>query len=240
MLAAAPHRHLACSRWAHSLATELGTPGLHIDSMTRLRTALTLALLTLAPALASAQGGRGGWGGGGGGRSRGERGEGDTTVSGKPRTPLSFAEIVYAHRTDLQLTDSQTVKVTGIRMTALAKRAMLNNQLDSVRANLAETSPMSAAPPTDSSRKAILDGRRAMSAVLGQLHDVDVDARNETLLVLTPAQQKKAEQLEEVANAPPAASSGSDNGGRRGGGGGRRGGMGGGMGGGIGNGVQAP
>src|SRR5579875_1079132 len=132
------------------------------------RTALALVSLSLIPVVATAQGGYGGrGGGGGGGRGRGGRAEGDTLVSGAPRTPQSFADIVYTHRTDLQLTDSQTVKVSSIRMTALAKRAMLNNQLDSVKATVDVTSPMASAPPTDSSRKAILDGRRAMSAVLG-------------------------------------------------------------------------
>jgi hypothetical protein len=176
-----------------------------------------------------AQGGRGGFGGGRG-RGRGQRGEGDTTATGAPRPQMSFAEIVFAHRSDLQLADSQTTKVSEIRMRALSRRVTLSSTLDSVKAIMAMNPTDIAAPSTDSSRKATAAQRRKLASVLGDLHDVDVNARNETLLVLNPDQQKKAEQLEEQADAPVAPNNAA---GRGAGGGGRRGGgrPGGGMGG---------
>jgi len=144
---------------------------------------------------------------------------------------MSFAEIVFAHRSDLQLADSQTTRVSEIRMRALSRRVTLNNTLDSVKAIMAMNPTSVAAPSTDSSRKAMAAQRRELASVLGDLHDVDVNARNETLRVLNPDQQKKAEQFEEQADAPIVPRNGAGRG--AGSGGGRRGGgrPGGGMGG---------
>ena len=144
---------------------------------------------------------------------------------------MSFAEIVFAHRSDLQLADSQTTRVSEIRMRAMSRRVTLNNTLDSVKAIMAMNPTSVAAPSTDWSRKAMAAQRRELASVLGDLHDVDVNARNETLLVLNPDQQKKAEQLEEQADSPVVPGNGAGRG--AGSGGGRRGGgrPGGGMGG---------
>lgn len=146
---------------------------------------------------------------------------------------MNFAEIVFAHRSDLELADSQTTRVSEIRMRAMSRRVTLNNTLDSVKAIMAMNPTSVAAPSTDSSRKAMAAQRRELASVLGDLHDVDVNARNETLLVLNPDQKKTAEQLEEKEDAPIVPGNGA---GRGAGGGGRRGGgrPGGGMGG-IGN-----
>src|SRR6185312_3112621 len=203
--------------------------GQSTEFMTRLLNAVLFLSVAAMPALAVAQGGRGGFGSGGG-RGRGQRGQGDTTATGAPRPQMSFAEIVFAHRSDLQLADSQTTRVSEIRMRALSRRVTLNNTLDSVKAIMAMNPTSVAAPSTDSSRKAMAAQRRELASVLGDLHDVDVNARNETLLVLNPSQQKKAEQFEEQADAPVVPGNGTG----RGAGGGRRGGgrpAGGGMGG---------
>jgi hypothetical protein len=134
---------------------------------------------------------------------------------------MNFAEIVFAHRSDLELADSQTTRVSEIRMRAMSRRVTLNNTLDSVKAIMAMNPTSVAAPSTDSSRKAMAAQRRELASVLGDLHDVDVNARNETLLVLNPDQQKRAEQLEEKEDAPIVPGNGA---GRGAGGGGRRGG----------------
>jgi len=135
---------------------------------------------------------------------------------------MNFAEIVFAHRSDLQLADSQTTRVSEIRMRAMSRRVTLNNTLDSVKAIMAMNPTSVAAPSTDSSRKAMAAQRRELASVLGDLHDVDVNARNETLLVLNPDQQKRAEQLEDKEDAPIVPGNGAGRG--AGSGGGRRGG----------------
>lgn len=197
--------------------------------MTRLLGTILLLSVAATPTLATGQG-RGGFGGGGRGRGQqGEHGQGDSAATGAPRVQLSFADLVFAHRADLQLTDSQTVKVADIRMVAMSKRAALSHEVDSVKSALVVDPAEAVTLPTDSSRKELMGRRRALASALGDLHDVDVNARNETLIVLTPDQQKKAAQLEEVADSPPPASTGRGNsggggGGRRGGGGGRPGG----------------
>lgn len=186
--------------------------------MKKLLRVVLIITSAVAPALVSAQGGRGGFGGGGG-RARGQRSQGDTTTAGAPRARLSFADMVFAHRSELHLTDSQTIKVSDIRMTSMSRRAVLNREVDSVKAVLVVSPEDAATPPTDSSRKVMMERRRALASVLADLHDVDVNARNETLFVLTPDQQKKAEQLEEVTDSPPAGKAeGGRGGGRRGGG----------------------
>lgn len=193
--------------------------------MTRLLSAVLFLSVVATPGIAMAQGGGGG---------RGQRGLGDTAATGAPRPQMSFAEVVFAHRSDLQLADSQTTRVSAIRMRALSRRATLDNTLDSVRAIIAMNPSTIATPSTDSSRKEMAAQRRELASVLGDLHDVDVNARNETLLVLNSDQQKKAEQFEEREDAPVVPGNGA---GRGAGGGGRRGGgrpAGGGMGG-IGN-----
>lgn len=180
---------------------------------------LALAALPLAVA---AQGSRGGFGGGGGGGrgGRGQRGQGNdsTAATTAPRVQLSFVDMVFARRKDLQLTDSEVTKVGEIRMDALTKRVQLNRQVDSVKADMVVTPADAETPPTDSSRKATMAQRRALAAMLGDLHDVDVNARNETLAVLTPDQQKKAETLEEASDSPAPANRGMGGGGGRGGG----------------------
>lgn len=181
----------------------------------------------MTPVLVSAQGGRGGFGGGGGGRGqRGQPSRSDSTAVGAPRAQLSFVDIVFAHRADLQLSDSQTIKLSDIRMTSTSRRALLTRELDSVKAAMMVSPEDGAMLPTDSSRHAIMERRRALAAVLGDLHDVDVNARNETLFVLNPDQQKKAEQLEGAAGSAAATNAhgrrgdGRRGGGRPGGGGG--------------------
>jgi len=195
--------------------------GQSTEFMTRLLNAVLFVSVAAMPALAVAQGGRGGFGSGGG-RGRGQRGEGDTTATGAPRPQMNFAEIVFAHRSDLQLADSQTTRVSEIRMRAMSRRVTLNNTLDSVKAIMAMNPTSVAAPSTDSSRKAMAAQRRELASVLGDLHDVDVNARNETLLVLNPDQQKRAEQLEDKEDAPIVPGNGAGRG--AGSGGGRRGG----------------
>jgi hypothetical protein len=187
--------------------------------MTRFIDAVLLLALVTTPSLATAQG-RGGFGGG---KGRGQRGQGDTTSAGAPRPAMSFTELVFAHRADLQLTDSETTVVGNIRMVAISRKAVLNHEIDSVKATMVVSPTDSVVAPTDSSRKAIIERRRALGAMLGDLHDVDVTARDETLLALTPDQQKKAAYLEEQSDTPhPAEGAMSGRPGR--GGGGRRGG----------------
>ena len=200
------------------------------EFMTRLLSAVLFLSVAATPGFAMAQGGRGGFGGG---RERGQRGQGDTTTTGAPRPQMSFAELVFAHRSDLQLADSQTTRVSEIRMRALSRRVTLDNTLDSVRAIIAMNPSNIATPSTDSSRKEMAAQRRELASVLGDLHDVDVNARNETLLVLNPDQQKKAEQFEEKEDAPVVPGNGAGRGAGGGGGGHRGGGRpgGGGMGG---------
>lgn len=189
--------------------------------MTRALTVLLALSVAATPSLAFAQG-RGGFGGGRGRGQQGQRAQGDSAASGAPRVQLGFAELVFAHRSELQLTDSQTAKIADIRMVAMSKRAVLSHALDSVKSTLVVDPAEAVTPPTDSSRKALIAERRALAAAMGDLHDVDVNARNQTLFVLTPDQQKKAEQLEENADAPSPPSNGRGSGrGRSGGGMGR-------------------
>jgi hypothetical protein len=190
--------------------------------------AIVLALSAAAtPAVATAQG-RGGFGGGRGRGQQGQRAQGDSASAGAPRVQLSFVDLVFAHRSELQLTDSQTVKVANIRMVAMSKRAILSHALDSVKSTLVADPAEAVTPPTDSSRKVLMTARRALASALGDLHDVDVNARNQTLFVLSPDQQKRAEQLEETADSasPMSAGSGSGGGDRRRGSGRPGGGMG--------------
>ena len=165
---------------------------------------------TLAPNLAAAQGGggggRGGFGGGGGRGGRSGRNAGDSTATAAPRPALSFADMVYAKRSEIQLSDSQLVKLSDIRTTAASRRVMLTREVDSVKTEMG-TMPDGASvpslPTTDSARKVLLGQRRALANVLGDLHDVDFNARKETLAMLNPLQQKKAELLQEIADTPP-------------------------------------
>lgn len=176
----------------------------------------TVLIVALAafPLAAYAQGGRGGFGGGGRGQ-RGQRGQGNdsTAGTGAPRVQLSFVDMVFSRRKDLQLTDAEVTKVTEIRMGAQTKRIQLTRQVDSVKDYMVVAPGDPEAPPTDSSRKAMMAQRRALAAMLGALHDVDVNARNATLAALTPEQQKNAETLEEAADAPPPKKRGFNNGG---------------------------
>ncbi|MEO7042297.1 MAG: hypothetical protein ABI035_08555 [Gemmatimonadaceae bacterium] len=165
---------------------------------------------TLVPNLAAAQGGggggRGGFGGGGGRGGRGGRNPGDSSATSAPRPALSFADMVFAKRSEIQLTDSQLVKLNDIRMTAASRRVMLTREVDSVKTEMGtmpDDAGVPSVPATDSSRKVLIGQRRALANVLGDLHDVDVNARKETLAMLNPLQQKKAELLQEIVDTPP-------------------------------------
>ena len=157
----------------------------------------------IAPTLAVAQGGRGGFGGGGGRQGRGGRTAADTSATGVPRPQLSFTDMVLAKRSEIQLSDSQLVKLNDIRMTATSRRAALTREVDSLKTEMGPMPVDPSVPATDSARKILLSQRRALGSVLGDLHDVDVNARTETLAMLTPLQQKKAELLQEIADTPP-------------------------------------
>jgi hypothetical protein len=194
--------------------------------MTRFLSALLFLGVAVSPALAGAQGGRGAFGRG---RGRSQPGQGDTTAAGAPRPQLGFAAIVLAHRAQLQLTDSQATKIGDIRMVAISKRAQLGRTVDSVRAAMVVSPSDSIVAATDSSRREVVARRRVLGAMLGALHDVDVDARDETLALLTSDQQAKAELLEELTDSPSRAGTAgapSGRGGRGGRGGGGRGGAG--------------
>lgn len=179
---------------------------------------LLLAVVT-TPAQANAQGGRGGFGGGNGPGRGGQRGRSDTTAAGSSATPSNFVDVVFAHRSDLQLTGAQLTAVNEIRMSAMSQRSALTRTVDSVKAIVTLSPEEGETVPTDSSRKAMMQQRRALGSALGDLHDVDVTARNKTLALLTPDQQKQAEYLQQVADSPPATKTeGARGGGRRGGG----------------------
>lgn len=161
---------------------------------------------TLVPTLATAQSGRGGFvgGNGGGGRQgRGDRTPGDTSAAGVPRRQLSFTDMVLAKRSEIQLSDSQIVKLNDIRMAATGRRALLTREADSVKTEMGTMTIDPSVPTSDSARKVLMSQRRALGNLLGDLHDVDVNARKETLAMLNPLQQKKAELLQEIADAPP-------------------------------------
>ncbi|MEO7102745.1 MAG: hypothetical protein ABI311_05225, partial [Gemmatimonadaceae bacterium] len=146
----------------------------------------------LAPTLAVAQGGRGGFGGGGGRQGRGGRTAGDTSATGVSRPQLSFTDMVFAKRSEIQLSDSQLVKLNDIRMAATSRRAMLTRDVDSVKTEMGHMPVDPGVHTTDSARKVLMSQRRALAGVLGELHDVDVNARKEALAMMTPLQQKKA------------------------------------------------
>jgi len=192
--------------------------------MKRLLSVALLLFVAATPGLATAQGSRGGGFGGGGRGQRGQNGQGDSSATAAPRAQLSFADMVFAHRKDLQLADSTTVRVNDIRMSAMSQRATFTKEVDSLQAVMVVSPEEAETPPTDSSRKAIMTQRRALAARLGDLHDVDVNARNATLALLTPKQQKKAESLEEASQTPQQRGAfgngegGGRNGGRSGGG----------------------
>jgi len=156
----------------------------------------------LSPDIAAAQGGRGGFGGGRR-EGRSARNPADSSATGAPRQALAFADMVYAKRAEIQLSDSQLVKLNDIRMTAASRRVALTREVDSVKTEMGPMSDDASATATDSSRKVLLGQRRALANVLGDLHDVDVNARKETLAMLDPLQQKKAELLQEIADSPP-------------------------------------
>jgi hypothetical protein len=111
--------------------------------------------------------------------------------------------MVFAHRAQLQLSDSQMVVIGDIRMKSAGQRALLTREADSVKASMTVTPEESPVAPTDSSRKALMLQRRALGVLLGDLHDVDFNGRKEALMALSPLQQQKAELLEEMADAPP-------------------------------------
>lgn len=160
---------------------------------------------TLAPKLAAAQGGRGGFGGGGR-EGRTGRKPTDSSATGAPRPALSFTDMVFAKRSEIQLSDSQLVKLNEIRLTATSRRALLTREADSVKTEMGAMpgdASVPNVPATDSARKVLIGQRRALGTVLGDLHDVDVNARKETLAMLSPLQQKKAELLQEILDTPP-------------------------------------
>lgn len=184
---------------------------------------VAVCIALLLPHTGFAQGfpggmGSGGMRGSGGGHRRGgnqEGGAGADTAATKNRLEGStLADIALAHRTDLQLTDAQVTALGAVRARAQTSTAALTEKLDSVRSPSA-AEPSIVAPPSDSSRVGLLERRRAVGGVLGELHDVDVNARAEAMRILTAEQQKKAAQLEEEAkNLPQSESRGSGRSGR--------------------------
>jgi hypothetical protein len=179
---------------------------------------VVFALLLAHPGTAAAQGFPGGMSGGMGGRGgyhgggRGERGgrgdrPRDSTSATRRENTGTLADIALRHRTELELTDSQSTALAGVaeraridRMNAVAALASLRDS-----ASTTESSP----PPSDSSRLAILQRRRALAAALAQLHDVDVSARTATLALLSATQQSALVKFEGADGAGEGERSGS-------------------------------
>ena len=111
----------------------------------------------------------------------------------------TLADIALRHRSDLQLSDSQATAL-GI----VAERARIDRMnATAALVSLRDTTPTSesATPPDDSTRRAILQRRRALASALAQLHDVDVSARTATLALLSVTQQNALVKFENAEGA---------------------------------------
>ena len=187
---------------------------------------LFILLLTAAPTLAAAQG-MGGMGGGGmGGHHGGHRGGGANNTDSANADPvaarnaleqLGFAGLVLKHKSDLQLTDSQVVVITGLQTVFKAKTTADNQELDSLRAaNTASVQAFVASHDTMTAaqRDTVVERRKRIASVLGNMQDIQQQTREQALAVLTPTQQQQAEAFETQAEQQ------GRRGGRRGSGGG--------------------
>ena len=168
---------------------------------------LLIALLIAAPTVATAQG----MGGGGMGRRGGRRGGGGGDSASAAMNPaaardsleaLGFAGLVLRHRSALQLTDSQVVVLTGLQGEFKVQSATARQQLDSLRAANAQFVQEVVASHdtlTSAQRDTVIKRREMIASVLANLRDIEQQARQHTLAILTPTQQQQAQALETQA-----------------------------------------
>jgi regulator of protease activity HflC (stomatin/prohibitin superfamily) len=164
------------------------------------------------------------------GRGGFDRERADSALALPPRPAPGVAALVLDHSADFALTDSQRVMLESIRHTQDSANGPWLQKLKALR-----PTGQPANGPADLSqeqRDEIAARRAAIAEAVEGMRESNAEARQRTMALLTPEQQKKAAQLEEEArkkaqeSGPDRSGSGDEGRQRRGGGRGMGGGMG--------------
>jgi hypothetical protein len=170
--------------------------------MTVLRAPAWLLVVGLLPSSALAQrgimGGRGALTPG--------RGAGSLSREAGVQVPkyVNSVNLLIEHRQELSLTDSQFVRLVGIKRTLDSTNVPLLRKIDSVQRVFKSGVPIFSAPSA-ARRDSIAEGRAFVNDALGVVRD-NISASRETAYgLLTPAQVTKARDFQDKAERAAAA-----------------------------------
>ena len=118
-------------------------------------------------------------------------------ITGPPPIATAVAALVLERSAELGLTDSQNLAIAAIRQLQDSVNAPRLKTLDSLRPT---RRPANGPNDLSQEQRDEMEVRRvAITEVLDELHKTNSDARVKVMALLTPEQQKRAEQLEEDA-----------------------------------------
>jgi Spy/CpxP family protein refolding chaperone len=120
----------------------------------------------------------------------------DTSAMKRPMDPENPTAFLILHKSELRLADSQVTQLSNIGAQLTLTTRPLKDSLDDLKPS-GRAQPASYSAMTPEQRDSVLATRRAYARVLGELHDASRTAREQSIALLTPDQQKKLASLNE-------------------------------------------
>jgi Spy/CpxP family protein refolding chaperone len=120
----------------------------------------------------------------------------EEAIAEPPRIAPGVAALALEHANELALADSQRVLLESIRRAQDSANRPFITKLEALRPTSRPANPNDL---SQEQRDEIEARRKAIDAILHDMHDGDAMARWRAMAVLTPEQQEKAAKLEEDA-----------------------------------------
>ena len=121
----------------------------------------------------------------------------DTSVMKQPMDPENPTAFIILHRSELKLADSQVTQLQNIGVQLTMRTRRMKDSLDDLRPSGGRPQTLPTTPMTPEQRDSLFANRRATARLLGEIHDAGRSARDQSVAVLNPDQQKKLQSLQD-------------------------------------------
>ena len=121
----------------------------------------------------------------------------DTSALKQPMDPENPTAFIILHRSELRLADSQVTQLQTIGVQLTRQMRPLKDSLDDLRPASGRPQTPPTTPMTPEKRDSVLATRRATARLLGEMHDAGRSAREQSVAVLNPDQQKKLQSIQD-------------------------------------------
>jgi hypothetical protein len=121
----------------------------------------------------------------------------DTSALTRPMDPENPSAFIILHRSELKLADSQVVQLQNIGAQLTMRTRPIKDSLDDLRPASVRPASLPTTPMTPEQRDSLLTTRRATARLLGEMHDAGRSAREQSVAVLNPDQQKRLQSIQD-------------------------------------------